>query len=256
MPLGQEQAGAAAYCGVGARLGAGAAAALGRRRDERGQVAAGVVHPHHEGPKLGVADHRDRARVYRDALESVEVHAEGVGDDRLDDVAVRDDGVDRLGNFGAGEARVPVAHRADGPGTHVGERLALGAGEGGGARVRLHHLPERFLGQRLERLVGPVAVTALPHPLVDVQRRERLAAREDRLGGLPGALERTGHHRGQGYDGQPRGGGRGLLAPLVVEVDAGRPAGEDAAGIGGGPAVPDQDDGGHVPTLRALAASG
>ena len=51
------------------------------------------------------------------------------------------------------------------------EALALSAGEDRGAGVRLHHLPERLLDQRLELAPGPVAVAALPHAVVDVQRR-------------------------------------------------------------------------------------
>lgn len=61
---------------------------LPRRRRQTGHVAAGVVDADDERPRLGVPDRGQRRRVGLDALELVQVQAEGVGDDRLDDVAV------------------------------------------------------------------------------------------------------------------------------------------------------------------------
>ena len=58
-----------------------------------GQVRQGSragVHGHDEGAVRRVADDGQAGRVDHDALEGVEVHAEGVGQDRLDHVAVRD----------------------------------------------------------------------------------------------------------------------------------------------------------------------
>ena len=80
------RAGSAADDGVRGRLPS--PALLRRRRDQRGDVAAGVVDADDEGPGLGVGDHRDRRRVDDDPLELVQVQAQRVGEDRLDDVAV------------------------------------------------------------------------------------------------------------------------------------------------------------------------
>ena len=73
-----------------------------------------------------------------------------------------------------------------------------------------------------------------------------------------GPLSWLGHKLAH-YLSEPRSGfsiatsRRGLLAALVVEVDAGRPAGEDTGRVGSGPTVPDEDDGGHAATLRPNA---
>ena len=45
----------------------------------------------------------------------------------------------------------------------------------------------------------------------------------------------------------------GLLPPAVREVDAGQPAREDTVPVGARVAVADQQDGGHVRTLRRVA---
>src|SRR5690242_6185144 len=82
-----------------------------------------------------------RRRVDEDPLELVQVQAQRVGQDRLDDVAVaaRDPDVVR------GEPGVPVPHRGDGPRGHLGQRLP--AGEPSGGRLALHDGPERLLGE-------------------------------------------------------------------------------------------------------------
>src|SRR5215472_13015630 len=53
-----------------------------------GHGRAGVVHTHNERAQRRVADHAERAGVDLDSLEHVEVHAQAVGNYRLDDVAV------------------------------------------------------------------------------------------------------------------------------------------------------------------------
>ena len=55
----------------------------------------------------GVADHRDRSRIDHDPLEAVEVHAQRVGQDRLDQVAVRDRRPDRVRPMLSREPGVP-----------------------------------------------------------------------------------------------------------------------------------------------------
>ncbi len=68
-------------------------------------------------PLRGVADHRDRAGVHHDPLEEVEMHAQRVGEDRLDDVAVATRPPPTFAAPGPAEdapttARVPSAARA------------------------------------------------------------------------------------------------------------------------------------------------
>jgi hypothetical protein len=90
---------------------------------------------------------------------------------------------------------------------------------------------------------------ALPHAVVDVQRRRRVTTGEQVVSGLAGALQRARDDRDQRDDAQPLGRRDRLGATGVVEADAGRPPGEHPAGVRGGPAVPDEDHSGHVATL-------
>ena len=125
------------------------------------------------GRARGVADHGHRARVDLDPLEGVQVHPERVGEDRLDHVAVaappprsRRRRARRRScrpDCGPPRPRGAASPRSDSP---PGTRRA---------RVRLHDLPQRVLGQRLERLPLPVAVPALPKPLVRARLGERRA---------------------------------------------------------------------------------
>ena len=119
------------------------------------------------GPPGGVEDGRDRARRDDDALEQVEVRAEGVGDRRLDRIGVRD-GDDRLTAVARRRARRAVVDHA---GLHLGERLAAGKAEP--ARVALHGAPLGQLAQILQFAPGPVAEVALEQPAVDPHPRAR-----------------------------------------------------------------------------------
>ena len=132
-----------------------------------------------------------------------------VGHDRLDDVAVRDRHPGGVGT----ELGVPAAHGVDGPGLH--RQHGLPTGEGHRAGVCLDGLPERFLGQGLQLTARPVAVAALPQPIVDVPGR--LATDLHGVGRLLAALERARDRRSQGDGCQPRRQGSRLLTPLVVE---------------------------------------
>ena len=147
-----------------------------------------------------VGDDAHRRRVDHQPLELVEVHAEGVGEHRLDDVAVRDDDVDGV----VAEPGVPVAHGVDRAGLHVAHRLAALARERHRRRVRLDDLPERVLGELLQLAAGPVAVAHLAQPVVDVPLH-RVVPGEHQVGGLQAALQRAGDHGGQRYAGQPGG---------------------------------------------------
>ena len=69
--------------------------------------------PTTNGPQRRVGDDADRRRVDDQALELVEVHAQRVGEHRLDDVAVRHHDVDGV----VAEAGVPLAHGGRPPGS-------------------------------------------------------------------------------------------------------------------------------------------
>src|SRR3546814_8797571 len=77
--------GSAAHHGI-----AGVGPLLAIRCVQPAEVTGVGVLAEDEGPHGGVADDRDRGGVHLDPLEQVEVHAEGVGQQRLDDVAVAD----------------------------------------------------------------------------------------------------------------------------------------------------------------------
>ena len=139
-----------------------------------------------------VPDDRHRGRVDRDALEQVQVQPERVGDDRLDHVAVAArQPRSRPAPCSAGQPGVPVSDRRDrrAPTSRPSTRRP---GRHRGRRVRLHDLPQRLLGQRLERLPGPVAVVGT-RPAGRPRRRWRPgSAGRDRL---PAADQRAGDHR-------------------------------------------------------------
>ena len=144
------------------------------RGHEAGQVAAGVVDAQGERPQRRVPDDRHRARVDDDPLEGVEVHAERVGEHRLDDVAVRDgdpDGVVAVRR--RRRRRRAVADGLDRAQLHGEHRLALLAREGHGGGVRLDDPPQRLLGELLQRAAGPVAVAGLAQAVVDRARAGR-----------------------------------------------------------------------------------
>ena len=172
------------------------APAAAARRQQPGHVAAGVVHPQHERPGVGVADHRHRARVDHDPLEEVEVQAERVGQQRLDHVAVAAGQPDRLrpGRRGhrASHSRTAATARA----WVCGQPLPVRPGEHRRGRVLLHHLPQRLLGQLLQRPAGPVAVPHLGQPRLDLRPPASRPAASGRRG-LHAPLQRAGHHRGQ-----------------------------------------------------------
>ena len=69
----------------------------------------------------------------------------------------------------------PGRPRPRGPGS--GPAPPPRPGEHRRRRVLLHHLPQRFLDQLLERPAGPVAVARLAQPVVRLHRRSRPAAR-------------------------------------------------------------------------------
>ncbi len=202
--------------------------------------------------------------------------AHGVRDDRLDDVAVGAGQPDRR----RPQPGVPVPHRGDGPVLGVTQRLAAGAGEDHRAGMVLDGPPQRVGGQHLRLLAGPVAVVALPQPVVErdgvplpraraslgagtgarpgpagvtvltvlcafaLARGGRPLPRDDRLGGFPAALQRAGDDGGERDGRQPPGQRAGLRPASVVEADTRRPAEQDGAGHRGQPVAYEQN-GGH-----------
>ena len=195
----------------------------GLRLGQTAHARAGVVHPQDEGAQRRVADQADRAWIHLDPLEHVQVQAQAVGDDRFDHVAVRADQVDPF----RAEPGVPVPDRGDGTFLHARQGLAAGAGEPHRARVRLHHPPQRFLGQPLDRLPGPVSVGHLGEPVVLGDRYlVAVACRGDRGCRFPAALQRAADDRIQRHIRQPGSHRRRLAPATVVKPDARRAAGE------------------------------
>ena len=170
------------------------------------------------------------------------MQAERVGQHRLDDVAVAAGQPDGVRSGRRGDPGVPLAHRGDRPGLRAGQRLPLQPGEHRRGRVGLHDLPQRLLGQVLERLAGPVAVPDLGQPGLD--RRGQLAAGQHGGRGLHAPLQRAGHHRGQRHRRQSRGHRLGLRPAPLVEVHARRVPRQHRPGHRGEP-VPDEQDRGH-----------
>ena len=153
------------------------------------------------------------------------------------------------------EPRVPVAHRGDRPRRHLGQRLAVR--EARRRRLRLHDLPERVLGEVLDRLAGPVAVAALAEPVVDCSTAvgSAVCAAAIACGGLDAALQRARHDRAQRQHREPLGDrARPASAPRSSRCTPGRPAGQHRAGHRGQP-VPDQQQRRHATSSRSARRS-
>ena len=121
------------------------------------------------GPPAAYQMARDRARRDDDALEQVEVGAEGVGDRRLDGVGVGH-GHDGLARVAGDE---PV-EGADDAGLHLGERLAArGSGTRSGSAAPCCH--SGSFVEVLELRAGPVAEVALEQAPVDLRPGGRAA---------------------------------------------------------------------------------
>ena len=161
------------------RGGSRACAGLGGlgRRHEPGQVAARVVDPDHERTPVGVAHHRQRARV--------DVRSAGTGPGERRAASARIDLMTSPCETATQRASGPWSRRPRRrwPGRRRWPAAAsrrstrrLLAGEAGGAGVVLHDPPERLVGQVLQRATGPRAVAALPQVVdrVDGERAERV----------------------------------------------------------------------------------
>ena len=167
------------------------AAALALRRDQAGDVAAGVVDPHDERPGLGVADDRDRA-----GSTTIRWNWSRCRPSASARIALMTSPWVQASQVASGPE---LARSSRGRRRRRGSASApappLRAGEHRGRRVLLHDLPQRVLGQLLERPAGPVAVPALAQPVVGLDLE--LAAGRDGAGGLPAAVQRAGDDRGE-----------------------------------------------------------
>ncbi len=125
---------------------------------------------------------------------------------------------------------------------HGWEGLALG--EHGGRRVGLDDLPERIPRQLLQSHSRPCPVVTLADAVVEVPCHD-IAAGQDDVGCLPGAVEWGDHSGGDRDEGEAIGQGSCLLATPVIEEDPWGPSGEDPRGVGRGASMPDQEDRRH-----------
>jgi magnesium transporter len=169
------------------------------------------------------------------------VHAESVGQDGLDDVAVTHRDVDRI----VAEFSIPVPDGGHGSVLHRRHCLTLWTREDRGAGVCLHDTPHRLLGELLERATGPVSVLALADARIDVLSQFLRLVGGDDIGGLPGALQGRGDDGGKWQRREPLGNGLGLRLPKIVEEDTWSPAGQNPVGIGLGPSMAHENEGCH-----------
>ena len=201
---------------------------LGGWRLEPAQVAAVVVDAAARRAPRRVAHHGHRGGVHLDPLELVEVCPGGVGQDRLDDVAVRHRHPDRvravrlLAPRRPSRAPRPALGTASRRSTRRGTRPRRGSAP---RRLVLHDPPQRPPWPARELPPGPRPVAALPETVVaprPVCRSARL--RDARSRGLQAPLQRGGDHDGQTgtsrarRSGQPRAST--WAAAVVVEADA------------------------------------
>jgi len=132
---------------------------------------------------------------------------------------------------------------------HVEHGLAVLARKSYGARMCLHYPPERILGQPPERLASPVAVPALPDPLVFLDGCARLhLGGSHRLSRLAAALKRAADDRVELERAKTGSQRLRLGATAIIERDTGRPAGQYGSRRRR-QAVPHQQNQSHPPTL-------
>ena len=157
---------------------------------------------------------------------------------------------------GPADAAIRASHSrtAAPPGLRAGQRLPLRAGEHRRGRVGLHDLPQRVLGQLLERPAGPVAVPA-PRPAGRRPSHRRLrpagtaaAVSTQRSSGLvTTAASGTGASRSATAAACAR--------PRSSRCTPGVRPGQHRPGHRG-EAVPDEQDRGHPATLECVTAAG
>ena len=213
------------------------------------QVAAVGVDRQHEGPVRGVAHDRDRRRVDDDPLEQRRGACPSASARiALIDVAVADRHPHRVGTVLGLDAGVAASYGGDGAGRHRRHRLA--ARERRRRRMRLHGPPERLLRQRLELAPGPLAVVALGEPALGRRPRPAWPARRSPARSRGSAPAGWSRRAASGSPASRSAAARACCAPGVVEPDARESARRARRGVGGGAAVPHQDDRGHAARVR------
>jgi hypothetical protein len=112
----------------------------------------------------------------------------------------------------------------------------------------LNHPPQRLVRQVADFAARPFPVVHFGDPLVD--ERHQAQRFGERLDGASAAQQRRSHHRPDRQVTDPIDQPCGLLAALVVEVDALGTTRQNPSGVRGGPAVAQQDDGHVAATAR------
>ncbi|CKT39418.1 Uncharacterised protein [Mycobacterium tuberculosis] len=157
------------------------------------------------------------------------MHTERVCDHRLDDIAMGAGQPQHVVAVLIGQPPVVFADGCHSASLHL--RQTLTAGKHRRAGVGLDYPPQRLVDQVTDFSASPFAVVDFGEPVID----ERLQAQ--RLGQrFDGALTPQHWRRRDRPDRQVTNSidqPGGLLAPLLVEVDAG-PAGQHARGVRGG----------------------
>ena len=147
---------------------------------------------------------------------------------------------------GASESGVPVAHGRHRARGDLSETLP--ARKAGCGRLRLHHSPERILGQILDAASGPLAVVALGQSFVDVPLRGASGGAlrgEDRFSGLHTPLHRAGYNGGERQHGDLTCDRAGLGPAAIVEMQTRGTSGQHPPGQLGEPVTHEQY-GGHT----------
>jgi len=197
-----------------------------------------------------VANHRDGCGIDDDPLELIEMNAECVGHDGLDDIPMRHH---RVGGL-VPEAVVPLVDGRERARLHRRKRLALGEGDGAG--TLLHRAPQGCLGELGQRSIRPGPVAALPQALIELDTRRLALGGVEGLRRLDRALEWARHDGTEREGTQSLGRGADLHDPLIVEVDPRCPPGEDSAGIRLRATMSDEDDQRHAATVSDDATDG
>ena len=229
------------------------AAALGPRREHGPEVGGGGVDGDHERPGGGVADDRDRGRVDHDPLEAVQVHAERVGQDRLDRVAVGHRGPDGVGAVLRSELARPSSgwRRPPGPTSRSSTPRPGSGRRTAGAAPRPKACP---CSARAATCRSTPRSRTPPGPARPRSgRRRRRAAtracavcRQRRSGEVTTALTGTAAIRAAAS--------ATCSLPTSSSTTPGGPPGQDAGRVGGGAPMADQQDRGH--RLEATGSGG
>ena len=238
--------------GVGAGAPPSRRRALARLRGARKrEVAADVVEPHDERPQRGVADDADRAGSTTSRWNWSRCMPERVGEDRLDDVAVRDDGVHARPSSEPRAFQSRTASTARACMARIDSPPSPGNVIADGCDWTTFH--SGSLASFVSSCARPVAVAHLAR---SGRRRARGTSSRPSSSGRSVSWQRCSGLVTTAASGTPASrpaSAATCAAAGVVEGDARGPAGEHAGAVGGGPAVPDEQHRGHVAALYERA---